>query len=81
MTVIGQGGVGLCITVQVVDEAIEQFVRRVEVQQFVVARFALLKDRPQAAHPRRQPCLVGAQRRNQTLRIGAGQRTATEAVE
>ncbi|MNF72906.1 hypothetical protein D3C84_548960 [compost metagenome] len=72
---------GLCITVQVVDEAIEQFVRRMEVQQFVIARFALLKDRPQAAHPCRQPCLVGAQRRNQTRCIGAGQRTTAETVE
>ncbi|MNS80279.1 hypothetical protein D3C72_1139540 [compost metagenome] len=81
MTVIGQGGVGLCITVQVVDETIKQLVRGVEIQLLGIARIALLERCPQTTHPRRQTFLVGAQHHDQTRRIGAGQGTTAEAVE
>ncbi|MNV87760.1 hypothetical protein D3C71_1819110 [compost metagenome] len=81
MTVIGQGRVGLCITVQVVDKAIEQFVGGVEIQLPGLARIALLERRPQTAHPRWQTFLVGAQHCNQARCIGAGQGTTAEAVE
>ncbi|MNF86014.1 hypothetical protein D3C84_684350 [compost metagenome] len=59
VAVIGQRGVGLCITVQLVDEAIEQFVRGVEIQQIGVAGHTFLKAGSQAAHSRRQALLVG----------------------
>ena len=81
VAVIGQGGVGLCITVQVVDEAIEQFVRGVEVELFGIAGVALLERRPQAADTRRQRFLIGTQGYHQACRIGAGQCATTEAVE
>ncbi|MNM36672.1 hypothetical protein D3C81_473880 [compost metagenome] len=81
MAVISQGRVGLCITVQVIDEAVEQFISGVEIQKLGVARIALLKHRPQAAHPRRQTFLVSRQRRDQPCGIGAGQGAAAEAIE
>ncbi|MNI44989.1 hypothetical protein D3C73_993900 [compost metagenome] len=79
--VVSQGRVGLCVTVQVVDEAIQQFVGGVEVQLLVVAWAGLLECGPQAAHPCRQRFLVGGHGLHQARRIRAGQGATTEAVE
>ncbi|MNZ66592.1 hypothetical protein D3C78_848210 [compost metagenome] len=66
---------------QLVDEAIEQFVRGVEIQQIGVAGHTFLKAGSQAAHSRRQALLVGRQLARQARCIGMGQCPAGEAVE
>ncbi|MNK79429.1 hypothetical protein D3C87_990960 [compost metagenome] len=66
---------------QVVDEAIKQFVGGVEIQLLGFAWIGFLEDCSQASHPCRQPLLVGRQRCRQTGGVGAGQSTTAEAVE
>ena len=81
MAVIGEGGVGLRIVVQVVDEAVKQLVGGVEIQLFGFSRVAFLKGRAQAAHLGRQAVFINAQLVDQPCSVGAGESAAGEPIE
>ncbi|MNJ77800.1 hypothetical protein D3C77_753880 [compost metagenome] len=74
MLVRGQRGVGLGVAVHLVDKAVQQLERGVEVELIGLAGLSRQVLGAQAAHLGLQAFLVGSQLQGQAQRIGVGQR-------
>nr|GFA52677.1 hypothetical protein [Tanacetum cinerariifolium] len=81
MVVIGQRRVSLGVVMQVIDEAIQQFVGGVEIQQLVVAWVGPDEFGTKAAHVLRQIRLVDTQPIGEQRGVGVGQRASGEGLQ